>query len=72
MYNFFTFLQINLTDSIDTAVAQAGELKLSYWELAIKGGWIMIPIAILSVFAVYIFIERYFAIKKHLKRTLIS
>lgn len=64
MYNFFTFLQINLTDSIDTAVAQAGELKLSYWELAIKGGWIMIPIAILSVFAVYIFIERYFAIKK--------
>ncbi len=57
-------LQINLQDSINTAVAEAGELKLSYWELAIKGGWIMIPIAILSVIAVYIFIERYFAIKK--------
>jgi len=64
MYNFFTFLQINLTDSIDTAVAEAEELKLSYGELALKGGWIMIPIAILSVFAVYIFVERYFAIKK--------
>jgi len=57
-------LQINLQDSINTAVAEAGELKLSYWELAIKGGWIMIPIAILSVIAVYIFIERYLAIKK--------
>jgi len=57
-------LQINLQDSINTAVAEAGELKLSYWELAIKGGWIMIPIAILSVIAVYIFIERFFAIKK--------
>ncbi len=57
-------LQINLQDSINTAVTEAGELKLSYWELAIKGGWIMIPIAILSVIAVYIFIERYLAIKK--------
>jgi biopolymer transport protein ExbB len=57
-------LQINLQDSINTAVAEAGVLKLSYWELAIKGGWIMIPIAILSVIAVYIFVERYFAIKK--------
>lgn len=57
-------LQINLTDSINTAVAEAGEIKLSYWELALKGGWIMIPIAVLSIIAVYIFIERYFAIKQ--------
>jgi biopolymer transport protein ExbB len=64
MINLFMILQINLQDSINTAVAEAGELKLSYWELAIKGGWIMIPIAILSVIAVYIFIERYLAIKK--------
>ena len=57
-------LPTNLTDSIDTAVAEAGELKLSYWELSLKGGWIMIPIIVLSILAVYIFIERYFAIKK--------
>lgn len=37
---------------------------MSYWELAIKGGWVMIPIVILSVLAVYIFFERFFAIKK--------
>lgn len=64
MYNVFMILQINLTDSISTEVAETGELKLSYWEMAVKGGWIMIPIVILSVVAVYIFIERYFAIKK--------
>lgn len=64
MYNFLMFLQINVTDSISTEAAEAGELKLSYWEMAIKGGWIMIPIVILSIVAVYIFIERYFAIKK--------
>ncbi|HRX12636.1 MAG TPA: MotA/TolQ/ExbB proton channel family protein, partial [Draconibacterium sp.] len=29
-----------------------------------KGGWIMIPILLLSVVAVYIFFDRYFAIKK--------
>lgn len=57
-------LQINLTDSISANVAEAGELKLSYWQLALKGGWIMIPIVILSIIAVYIFFERYFAIKR--------
>ena len=63
MNYLFMLLQINVTDSISSTVAEAGEIKLSYWELAIKGGWIMIPIAILSIIAVYIFIERYFAIK---------
>jgi biopolymer transport protein ExbB len=43
--------------------AQAPE-KLSLWDLTLKGGWIMIPIGILSLLAVYIFIERYFAIRK--------
>lgn len=64
MYNLFIALQISLNDSIDTAVAEAGELKLSYWELSLKGGWIMIPIVVLLSIAVYIFFERYFAVKK--------
>ncbi len=40
------------------------ELKVPIFELTIKGGWIMIPIALLSVVAVYIFVERFFAIRK--------
>lgn len=44
--------------------AQPTQLKLSIWDLAVKGGPIMIPIAIMSVIAVYIFIERYIVISK--------
>lgn len=42
----------------------AGEITLSFWDLTLKGGWIMIPLAILWIIAVYLFIERYWAIKK--------
>ena len=38
--------------------------SLSVWDLTLKGGWIMIPIFLLSILAVYIFVERYFAIRK--------
>jgi biopolymer transport protein ExbB len=40
------------------------EEKLSFLDLAMKGGWIMIPLAFLSVLAVYIFIERYMVINR--------
>ena len=38
------------------------------WDLAVKGGWIMIPIMVLSVIAVYIFVERYFAVLRASKK----
>ncbi len=60
-------LQITQTgipvDSLSPAAAPTVE-KLSLLEMTMKGGLIMIPIAVLSVMAVYIFIERYLAIKK--------
>lgn len=56
-----SFLQISLADSLSQ---QTGELKMSYWELGLKGGWVMVPIVILSVVAVYIFFERFFAINR--------
>lgn len=34
------------------------------FELLIKGGFIMIPIILLSIFSIYLFIERYLYIKK--------
>lgn len=40
------------------------EDTLSLLQLIMKGGYIMIPIGILSVIAIYIFIERYLVIKK--------
>ncbi len=58
-----SLLQISLADTL-SAAQQTGELRMSYWELGLKGGWVMVPILILSVLAVYIFFERFFAIKK--------
>ncbi len=61
-------LQINEVGSnaVQTA-AQTGVDELSVMDLAIKGGWIMIVLLILSILTVYIFIERYLAINKSLK-----
>lgn len=61
--NLAIFLQIAFADSLNAAQG-AGELRMSYWELGLKGGWVMVPILLLSVIAVYIFFERFFAIRK--------
>lgn len=37
---------------------------LSLWSLLLKGGWFMIPIALLSVVTIYIFVERFLAINR--------
>lgn len=49
--------------NVDSAV-ESGTATESFINLAIKGGWVMIPIVLLSLVAVYIFFERWFAIKK--------
>jgi biopolymer transport protein ExbB len=59
-----------LADSAKTMISQAGtetSMTLSIWDLAIKGGWIMIILAIFSVIAIYIFVERFFAINRSSK-----
>jgi biopolymer transport protein ExbB len=61
--NFLTLL-LQISTETTQATQSAGEIKISYLDLAVKGGWVMIPIALLSILAVYIFIERYLAIRK--------
>jgi len=39
-------------------------MKLTLFDFAMKGGWMMIPIILLSFVAAYIFIERFYVIKK--------
>jgi biopolymer transport protein ExbB len=46
---------------------QTGEIKLTLLDLAIKGGWVMVPIILLSFVAAYIFIERFYVIRKATK-----
>ena len=50
-----------------TATA-ASEPGMSIWSMIIKGGWLMIPIFVLSVIAVYIFFERYLLLRHFIKR----
>lgn len=40
------------------------EISISFIDLAIKGGWVMIPILLLSFIAIYIFVERYYVITR--------
>lgn len=43
---------------------QEVQAELSVWDLCLKGGFIMIPLAILLIVSIYIFIERYMVIQK--------
>ncbi|MDY0101584.1 MAG: MotA/TolQ/ExbB proton channel family protein [Lentimicrobium sp.] len=56
-----------LNNTAIQTMAPTGEIKLSIWELSLKGGWIMIPLAIMSVIAIYIFVERYIVINRAAK-----
>lgn len=58
-------LQVS-TDLISST--EADEIRLSLWELAKEGGWIMVILAIFSVIAVYIFSERFITINKASKK----
>jgi len=58
-----TFL--NLILAAETAAKAAESTKdLSVWELTLKGGWLMIPLALLLLVSIYIFFERLFATNK--------
>jgi biopolymer transport protein ExbB len=54
-----TFLQFMMQEG----AAAADPTKLTILDLAIKGGWVMVPIILLSFVAAYIFIERFYVIK---------
>ncbi|MBQ5689442.1 MAG: MotA/TolQ/ExbB proton channel family protein [Bacteroidales bacterium] len=59
-----------LIQATNVAIAspEAEEIRLSLWELAKEGGWIMVVLAIFSIIAVYIFSERFITINKASKR----
>ncbi|MCH5318252.1 MAG: MotA/TolQ/ExbB proton channel family protein [Paramuribaculum sp.] len=53
------------SDALFTPVSTQPVVQdLSVWELCVEGGFIMIPLAILSIIAIYIFFERAIVIRK--------
>jgi biopolymer transport protein ExbB len=65
----FTLLQAQsaVADLVTNPVATAPDEQLDFIELAMKGGLIMWPLLALSVIAVFIFFERYGAIRRALR-----
>ena len=57
-------LQINNTATETVAETAGSDGSVSLFEILMKGGWTMIPLIILSVWALYIFIERVLTLKK--------
>ena len=60
----FLLLQMSAGNDLASGQANPSEITLSIYDLTLKGGWIMAILGILSIIAVYIFIERYLTIKK--------
>ena len=51
-------------DSLNTA---APVERISLWQMAMNGGWIMIVLALLLALAIYIAVERYLALRQAVK-----
>ena len=63
MYKFF-LLQADSAVEVTTAL-EGAERNVNILELLMTGGWyIMLPLALMSLIAMYVYFERYFAIRK--------
>ncbi len=70
MISKLLFIQSDMAvakDTIENAVATAGTERVTLWDMALNGGWIMLVLALLLVLAIYIFIERYLTLNGALK-----
>lgn len=48
----------------EVLLEEGSEITMSFGELMLKGGWVMVPILLLSLIAIYIFVERWYVISK--------
>jgi biopolymer transport protein ExbB len=65
----FYFLQViidsaKIKDSLARLALQSGQAKESLWDILMRGGPLMIPLALLLILAIFFFIERLMAINK--------
>ena len=58
----YILLQVNTGDTVTDGVK---EVEVNILQLLMEGGWyIMIPLALMSIFAMYVYFERYMAIRR--------
>ena len=66
---FLTEIAAEATNAeVLATVAEPVQESLNILDLAIKGGWIMVVLAILSILGVYIFIERFMTLRKSMQK----
>ena len=61
---FFNLLQAVDTTAMTTGAAASQEMQFSLIDMAVKGGWLMIVLLILSIMAIYIFGNKWWMIRK--------
>ena len=61
---FSLLADANMVMPVSAGTTAAPVAELNMWDLSLKGGVIMIPLLILSILAIYIFIERAVVIRK--------
>ncbi|MBR5093185.1 MAG: MotA/TolQ/ExbB proton channel family protein [Bacteroidales bacterium] len=70
MINKLLMLQTDAATVIDTlenTVAPTAPERITLWDMALNGGWIMLLLVLLLVLAIYIFIERFLTLNGALK-----
>lgn len=60
----FYLLQTDTLQKVAAAAVPAAPEKISMWSLLEKGGWIMYPLYLLLVIAIFVFVERLLAIRR--------
>ncbi|MBQ3982146.1 MAG: MotA/TolQ/ExbB proton channel family protein [Bacteroidales bacterium] len=69
--NPFLMIQADMAETqtaIDSLNAAAAPVeRISLWQMAMNGGWIMVVLALLLALAIYIAVERYLALRQAVK-----
>ena len=60
----FYLLQTDTLQKVAAAAVPAAPEKISMWSLLEKGGWIIYPLYLLLVIAIFVFVERLLAIRR--------
>lgn len=65
MQSTFTSLLLQATTDVMEAVPEITEVKVNVLQLLMEGGWyIMLPLALMSLIGMFVFFERYLAIRR--------
>lgn len=57
----------DMQTAVDTAAATAAPERITLWNMALNGGWIMLVLLLMLALAIYIAVERYLALRQAIK-----